>query len=168
LAHPTHNLPDPDPSPASGTPIRVLLVISSRLERLGWSIVIDGQEDMQLLGQFGSCHQALDFIAMHDADVVLVDEALLTPKHSKGLRRHADSNGTRFLLVTPHPLDEVLDHASYSFVSDCLLKGLSASDLLAAIRGKRPPLSDNGIARSPARVQESRQPVSGAGKTSRG
>jgi DNA-binding NarL/FixJ family response regulator len=137
VAHPTHNPFGPDSHPASDSPIRVLLIISSSLERLGWSIVVDGQQDMQLLAQFSSCDVALDFLAVHRADVALVDEAILTPRHCEALSREAARCGTRFLLVTSHPPDETADRSRYSFVADCLLKGLSASDLLAAIRGKR-------------------------------
>lgn len=114
--------------------VRVILVIRSKLERLGWSIVLETQTDVELLGQFGSVSEALAFLSAHPADVILIDEAALTPKHCEALRSQAVHGGPRFLLVTRHPVDETLEHSRYSFASDCLLKGVSAAELLAAIR----------------------------------
>lgn len=135
LAHPAQSLSEPKSPLASEAAIRVVLVISSKLERLGWSIVLENQDDMQLLGQFAVLDDALAFLAANSVDVVLIDEALLTPKYCEVLRRGAAHRRSRFLLVTKHPLDEGLERSRYSFVSDFLLKGVSAADLLSSIRG---------------------------------
>jgi DNA-binding NarL/FixJ family response regulator len=135
LAYPSHTISNLHPAAESQPPIRVLLAISSRLERLGWSIVVQNQNDLQLIGEFGALDAAFAFLLAHRADVVLIDEALLTPKYCKRLHRESTRLGCRFLLVANHPVDEGLGRSLYSFASDCLLKGLSASDMLAAIRG---------------------------------
>ncbi|MGB6133145.1 MAG: hypothetical protein WCC14_17875 [Acidobacteriaceae bacterium] len=137
MAHPTHRLPEPDSSLVSAAPIRILLVISSKLERLGWSIVLENQDDMQVHGQFAEFDEALARLTADSIDVVLIDEVLLTPKHCEALRSAVMRHKSRVLLVTKHPLDEGLERTRYSFVSDFLLKGISAADLLAAIRGPR-------------------------------
>jgi hypothetical protein len=131
----SQNLPRALAPAAAAPPIRVILVISSKLERLGWSIVVEGQADMELLGQFGSLGEALRFLSAHRVDVALIDEAMLTPRHCDALRRHAAQRLSRFLLVARHPVDETWETSRYSFASGCLLKGITAGSLLAAIRG---------------------------------
>ncbi len=111
------------------------MVISSRLERLGWSIVIEGQDDMRILSQFSTCGETLAWLAHHAPQVVLIDEAILTPKDCEMLSRHAVRTGTCFLLVARHPIYSAVERERLSFASQCLLKGLSSSELLAAIRG---------------------------------
>jgi DNA-binding NarL/FixJ family response regulator len=134
----SQNLSETEAPAAAASPIRVILVISSRLERLGWSIVVDNQADMELSGQFDSVGKALAFLAAHPVDVALIDEAMLTPKHCEALRKHASQHASRFLLVSQHPVDESLESSRYSFASACLLKGIPAGTLLAAVRGGPP------------------------------
>lgn len=134
MAHPTQSRPEPDSSLVSATAIRVLLVISSKLERLGWSIVLENQDDIQVPGQFADADEALAWLAANSGDVLLIDEALLTPKRCERLRREVVRRNCRVLLVTNHSLDDELERTRYSFASGFLLRGASAVDLLAAIR----------------------------------
>jgi DNA-binding NarL/FixJ family response regulator len=137
LAHPTNSFPEPDASLTSAVPIRVVLVISSKLERLGWSIVLENQDDIQVFGEYADLDAALACSAANFIDVLLIDEALVTASHCEMLRKDDASRKSRVLLVASHPLDEGLAHTRYSFVSRFLLKGVSAADLLAAIRAPR-------------------------------
>jgi hypothetical protein len=122
------------PLPATERRIRVVLVIRSKLERLGWSIVLGTQPDLDLLGQFGSVSAALAFLAVHPAHVVLIDEAVLIPKDCDALRRAAVEGGPHFVLVARHPIDQSLERSRYAFACDCLLKGVSAPEMLASLR----------------------------------
>ena len=114
--------------------ISVALVIASRLERLGWSIVLEQQEDIRVVGQFCGCREAFARFEASPPDVVLIDEMLLTAKDCQTLVRYAARNRTRFLLVAAHPIEQPLAGTGYSFAFECLLKGLPAEELLAAIR----------------------------------
>jgi DNA-binding NarL/FixJ family response regulator len=118
----------------AGDPIRVVLVIRSKIERLGWSIVLETQTDLELLGRFSSVSAALAFLAAHPADAVLIDEAALALKDCEALRRLAAQGRPHFLMITRHPFDEAQERSRYSFASAFLLKGVCAADLLAAIR----------------------------------
>lgn len=122
----------------SAEPISVVLILSSKLERLGWSIVVESQADMNLLGQFATLNGALDFLESHPADVALVDEAMLTPKQCDAMRRLAAGGGPRILLVARHAIDDAIRLSRYAFASSWLLKGISADGLLAAIRQRDP------------------------------
>ena len=153
LAYSSHSVPEPDPVVASQLPIRVLLVISSRLERLGWSIVIQNQTDLELVGEFPAFDGALATLLANRADVVLIDEALLTPKRCDLLRRESARLGCRFLLVASYPIDEELGSGRYAFASDCLLKGISAPDLLAALRATPDAVSPKSAPRPDRRLR---------------
>jgi DNA-binding NarL/FixJ family response regulator len=119
---------------SADAPIRVALILSSKLERLGWGIVVDGQEDMQVVGQFSSLASAFALLKTDAADVVLVDETMLTPKACDAIRRHSPAKRPRFLVIARHPVEGAQEESRYSFASRYLLKGLSAADLLDAIR----------------------------------
>lgn len=114
-------------------PIRVALVLASKLERLGWGIVVGNQEDMQLVGEFASLTPALAFLMTENVNVALVDETMLTPKVCESMRELLSSSGLRLLLLARHPVEP----ARYPFVAGCLLNGVTADDFLAAIREAR-------------------------------
>jgi hypothetical protein len=116
---------------SADTTIRVALILASKLERLGWGIVVGGQEDMQVVGQFATAAPALAFLRGESVDVALVDETVLTPKVCDWICELLPRNGLRFLLLARHPVDP----ARYPFVSGCLLHGATASEFLTAIRG---------------------------------
>jgi DNA-binding NarL/FixJ family response regulator len=115
-------------------PIRVAIILSSKLERLGWAIVIDSQADMQVVGQFPVLTPALAFLTTAPVDVALVDETMLTPKVWDAIRKHTYASRPRFLVIAQHPVDASPVAPNFPLSSLCLLKGVSATDLLAAIR----------------------------------
>lgn len=126
---------------AADAPIRVALILSSKLERLGWGIVIDGQADMQVAAQFSSLAPALAFLGSEPVDVALVDEAFLTPKACDAIGRLAHASRPRLLVIARHPIDETPGEADSPFAARYLLKGVSAADLLAAVRSLAIPQS---------------------------
>lgn len=131
LSQPAQIVSEPERSAA---PLRVILVIAAKLERLGWSIVVEGQDDMQLAAQFASCDDALAYLAGHRVDVALIEEGILTPQHCDVLRGDGKKRGTRCVLVGQHPIDDGLEREQYSFAARRLLKGVSADELLNALR----------------------------------
>jgi hypothetical protein len=62
-----------------------------------------------------------------------VDESILTPRVCEAIGR-ARARRPRFLMMARHPVESAGVEPRFSFVSRRLLKGLPASDLLAAIR----------------------------------
>jgi DNA-binding NarL/FixJ family response regulator len=126
-------------SAGADAPIRVALVLASKLERLGWGIVVDGQADMQMVGQFASLESALPLLAQEAADVALVDEDLLTAKIGESMGAALSRGGPRFVLLARHSVDGMLARARYPFVAGCLLQGAATEDFLAAIRDASAP-----------------------------
>lgn len=127
------------PSATALQPIRVAIIIASKLERLGWGIVVQSQSDMELVGQFSSLSKGLEFLASQPADVSLVDESMLTPKSCEELARRARLASSHCILVAPHPIGDTLGKTPWSSAFTCLLKGASADEMVAAIRAARGP-----------------------------
>jgi DNA-binding NarL/FixJ family response regulator len=119
---------------ASLESIRVAIVIAAKLERLGWSIVVDSQEDMEVVGQFSSFSPALAFIASHSVDVAVIDDMVLTPAACEALEKLTHRRLPHLLMMARHRVDTNSDPSVHSLVSRRLLKGLSAAELLVAIR----------------------------------
>lgn len=128
------NAPNVPPTAVPATLVRVLLMISSSPERLGWSIVIDTQPDLQLVASCESIDAAAEWIERQTADVSIVDEALLTPAACLQLNQFARSRLCRFVLLTRHTFVEAEHPGMCAFASGHLLKGSPADELIAAIR----------------------------------
>ncbi|MGC2637220.1 MAG: hypothetical protein WA294_08565 [Acidobacteriaceae bacterium] len=126
-------------SAGADAPIRVALILASKLERLGWGIVVDGQADMQVVGHFASLASALPMLVQEAVEVALVDEDLLTPTACESMRAALPGGGPRLVLLARHPVDGMLAQARYPFVARCLLHGVTADDFLAGIREARSP-----------------------------
>jgi DNA-binding NarL/FixJ family response regulator len=123
------------PNASEHGPIRVVIAISAELERIAWGIIIGNQTDMQLIGQVASCDEALALLETNGSDVTLIDEAVLdTDKYESLLKYTNRPSSSRFVLVAPHQLDYSLKQSQYAFAQAHLLKGVSADELLTAIR----------------------------------
>lgn len=135
----------PPPDAASGvdsrsnagepSSIRVVIAMSSRLERMAWSIIVDRQPDMRLVAQVGSCKEALAVLKTSGSDVTLIDEVMLDTSQYRALQEYSNQpSSSRFVLVAAHQVDYSLDQSRYTFAHAHVLKGFSATELLEAIR----------------------------------
>jgi two-component system, NarL family, response regulator len=117
------------------SPIRVVIAMSSRLERMAWGIIVERQSDMRLVAQAASCNEALTILKTHDSDVTLIDEDMLNAGHYRALQEYSrQPSSSRFILVAPHEVDYSLEHSGFSFAHAYMLKGFSAAEFLEVIR----------------------------------
>jgi DNA-binding NarL/FixJ family response regulator len=115
--------------------IHVLIAMSSHLERMAWGIIVRSQPDMQLVAQVASCDEALALLKTQRSDVTLIDEAMLAGNEYEALLEYSrQPMSSRFVVVAPHQVDYSLQQAKHSFMHAYLLKGVSAPELLGAIR----------------------------------
>jgi len=115
--------------------IRVLIAMSSGLERMAWGLIVHSQRDMQLVAEVSSCREALGLLRKHPSDVTLIDESMLTANDYDALLEYAAQPlSSRFVLVAPHLAEFPLEQSKYSFMHAYLLKGVPADELLNAIR----------------------------------
>ena len=115
--------------------IDVIIAMSTELERMAWGIIIERQADMRLIAKVASCKEALALLKNHRHAITLVDESMLEERQCEALQHYAQkASSSCFILVTAHDPDQSLKQTRYAFADAYLLKGVSAAELLRAIR----------------------------------
>ncbi|WP_225755388.1 response regulator transcription factor [Actinotalea sp. Marseille-Q4924] len=118
-----------------GAPIRVLLVDDQALLRMGFALVLDAEEDLQVVGEAGDGRAALAQVAALRPDVVLMDVRMPGMNGIDATERIvAEHPGVRVLILTTFDLDEYAFAALRAGASGFLLKDARPAELVAAIR----------------------------------
>ncbi|WP_370890421.1 response regulator [Janibacter sp. GXQ6167] len=122
---------------------RIVLVDDQELVRAGFTMVIDAQEDMSVVGEASDGQQALEVLETTAADVVLMDIRMprmdgVRATQAIGERaaagRLAEGGTPRVVVLTTFDLDEYAYAALRAGASGFLLKDAGPAELLAAIR----------------------------------
>lgn len=141
---PTHG-ESPDAAPGttpsdSSAPIRVVLVDDQALVRAGFSMVIDSQDDLEVVGQAGDGEEAVAIIARVQPDVVLMDVRMprLNGIQATGrvlaLADEGAIRAPRIIVLTTFDEDEYALAALRGGASGFLLKDVLPEILLDSIR----------------------------------
>lgn len=126
--------------------IRVVLVDDQEMYRLGFHMLLESQDDVELVGEADDGTTAVELLAGVEADVVLMDVRMPRMDGIEATRRivggsgggrtdgPADGSGPRVLVLTTFDLDEYAFEAIRAGASGFLLKDTSLEELMAAIR----------------------------------
>lgn len=116
--------------------IRVLLVDDQQMVRAGFRMLVESQADMTVVGEAGDGQEALDLLAVTEADVVLMDVRMPRLDGVEATRRLGplDDTRPRVIVLTTFDLDEYAFAALQAGASAFLLKDAAPPDLLGAIR----------------------------------
>ena len=115
--------------------IRVLVVDDHTLVRVGLCRLLETEEDIEVVGQTGSGHEAVQLIGSTKPDVVVLDyslpdlDGLETTRQIVGL-----ASGARVLILTMYANEEYATRLIRAGASGFVIKGASADELLVAIR----------------------------------
>lgn len=126
------------PGPVPAGPLRIVLVDDQPLVRAGFSMVIDSQSDLQVVGQAADGLEAVELLRAHRADVVLMDVRM--PRldgieaTTRILAQAPAGRVPRVIVLTTFDLDEYVLAAIRAGASGFLLKDAQPEELLAAIR----------------------------------
>lgn len=116
-------------------PIRVLLVDDQALMRMGFAMVLDAEEDLEVVGEAGDGAGALTQVRALHPHVVLMDVRMPGMNGIDATRRIvADHPDVRVLVLTTFDLDEYAFAALRAGASGFLLKDTEPAALVAAIR----------------------------------
>ena len=131
-------------------PIRVVLVDDQALVRAGFTMLVDSQPDMAVVGEAGDGGEAVALLGKTDADVVLMDVRMPRVDGVEATRSITQRGGTpRVIMLTTFDLDEYAFAAIKAGASAFLLTDAPPADLLSAIRSVHS--GDAGVAPSTTR-----------------
>ena len=126
--------------------IRVVLVDDQEMYRLGFHMLLESQDDVELVGEADDGTTAVELLAGVEADVILMDVRMPRMDGIEATRRivggsgggrtdgPAGGSGPRVLVLTTFDLDEYAFEAIRAGASGFLLKDTGLEELMAAIR----------------------------------
>ena len=117
--------------------IRVVLVDDQALLRAGFRALIDAEDDIEVVAEAADGREAVDVIARHRPDVVLMDIRMPGVDGLEATRRvTADPalEAVRVVILTTFDLDDYVFEAIRIGASGFLVKDTEPADLLAGIR----------------------------------
>jgi two-component system, NarL family, response regulator NreC len=115
--------------------IRILLADDHALVRQGFSMILDAQPDMQIVGQAGNGREAVELAGKLQPDVVVMDVAMPDLNGIEATRRLASSAPrTRVLALSMHKDSVYVREILRAGARGYLLKDSGDADLLAAVR----------------------------------
>jgi DNA-binding NarL/FixJ family response regulator len=115
--------------------IRVLVADDQALVRSGFQMILEGQPDLELVGDAEDGLQAVERARELDPDVILMDVRMPNLDGVEATRRLVGANTrARILVLTTFELDEYVYAAIRAGANGFLLKDVQPVDLVAAIR----------------------------------
>lgn len=116
--------------------IRVAIVDDQALMRDSFSMIIDAQEGLEVVGTAADGQSGVDLCHQTRPDIVLMDIRMPVLDGIEATRRIVDNptNKTRVLVLTTFDLDDYVYGALQAGASGFLLKDTPAKELVASVR----------------------------------
>lgn len=116
-------------------PIRVLLVDDQPLLRMGFRLILEGEEDMHIVGEASDGAEGVRLTERLKPDVVLMDVRMPTMDGIEATKRITDSGScARIIILTTFDLDEYAFAGLRAGASAFLLKDVAPNELVHAVR----------------------------------
>lgn len=116
-------------------PIKVLLVDDQPLLRMGFRLILEGEDDLRIVGEASDGAEAIRQVREVDPDVVLMDVRMPVLDGIEATRA-VTSSGSRakVIILTTFDLDEYAFAGLQAGASAFLLKDVVPADLVSAVR----------------------------------
>lgn len=116
--------------------LRLILVDDQEMYRLGFRMLLETQEGVEVVGEAEDGHAAVDLIDRVEADIVLMDVRMPRMNGIDATRAivQGAAGGPRVIVLTTFDLDEYAYEAIRAGAGGFLLKDASLDELMAAIR----------------------------------
>jgi DNA-binding NarL/FixJ family response regulator len=115
-------------------PLRVLVVDDQALVRDGFTVILDAQPDIDVVGEAGDGARAVAAALELRPDVVLMDIRMPGMDGIEATRQVCAQTDSRVLVLTTFDLDEYVYDALHAGASGFLLKDMRREELVAAVR----------------------------------
>jgi DNA-binding NarL/FixJ family response regulator len=113
----------------------VALADDQPLVRSGLRMILEGEPDLEIVGEAGDGAGAVDLVARLSPDVLLLDVQMPGVDGLAAMEQIASSGaGTRVLMLTTFDLDEYVYRSMRCGASGFLLKDMSGEDIVTAVR----------------------------------
>ncbi len=117
------------------SPIRVVLADDEALVRAGLRLLVDGEPDLDVVGEASDGVQAVEVVTSTSPDVVLMDVRMPRLDGLAAARAIADASpSTRIIVLTTFDEEAAVDAALRQGVAGFLLKTSPPEEVLAAVR----------------------------------
>ena len=115
--------------------LRLILVDDQEMYRLGFRMLLETQEGVEVVGEAGDGRAAVDLIERVEADIVLMDVRMPRMNGIEATRTivQGAAGGPRVIVLTTFDLDEYAYEAIRAGASGFLLKDASLEELMTAI-----------------------------------
>jgi DNA-binding NarL/FixJ family response regulator len=117
--------------------IRVGLADDQSLVRNGFAALLDGEDDMTVVGQVSNGEEAVQLAVQEKPDVLLMDIRMPVLDGIEATRRiadRADLAGVHVIIVTTFELDEYIFDALRAGAAGFLVKDTDAAELIHGVR----------------------------------
>jgi DNA-binding NarL/FixJ family response regulator len=114
--------------------IRVLVADDQALVRAGFRVILESQDDMQIVGEAGNGHEAVEAARRLSPHVILMDIRMPGLDGIEATRRVLrDGSRVRVLILTTFDLDEYVYESLRAGASGFLLKDAGRDELIHAV-----------------------------------
>jgi DNA-binding NarL/FixJ family response regulator len=116
-------------------PITVLLVDDQPLLRMGFRLILEGEDDLRIVGEASDGAEAVRLVRELDPDVVLMDVRMPVLDGIEATRAMtATGSGARIIILTTFDVDEYAFAGLQAGASAFLLKDVAPLELISAVR----------------------------------
>ena len=114
--------------------VRVLLVDDQELVRRGLAMILSAEDDLEVVGQASTGHEALAAVAVLHPDVVLMDVQMPDMDGIEATGLLVERHDAKVVMLTTFDRDDYLFASLRAGASGFLLKNADPDDLVAAVR----------------------------------
>ena len=116
-------------------PIRILLVDDQPLLRMGFRLILEGEDDLAVVGEASDGAEAIRRVREREPDVVLMDVRMPVLDGIEATRAITRSGArARIIILTTFDLDEYAFAGLQAGASAFLLKDVAPAELISAVR----------------------------------
>jgi DNA-binding NarL/FixJ family response regulator len=113
---------------------RILIADDDALVRMGLRAVLDGETDLEVVGEAEDGREALEMVEETDPDLVIMDIRMPNLDGLAATARITEQGGPRVLVLTTFELDEYVYEALRAGAAGFVLKRVPPAELIEAVR----------------------------------